>query len=337
MRVTRETLVRLAKETAQTRAFENKDIVAVYLVGSLLTDDHLIGGVTDIDLVIVTNGKPMQSREIVKLTGDFHLDIAYRARAEFNPPRELRVNPWLGPEIYDPMLLFEREKFLEFVQAAVRAGFEFHAPSYTLQRCRTLLKHGRGVWTDLLDVTDPGPREVAHYLKAIYHAACAIAELNGNPLSERRLLLDFPTRAEQAHRPQMAAGLAGLLGGPNLNGQIPPTWLTDWQSAFESAAATGKAESRIHPARLNYYLKAFEAMTAGENPTSALWPLLHTWTLSAIVLGEEKLQPWRAACETLGWMGAAFDEKVQGLDHYLDEVEILLDEIASANGLETSA
>jgi hypothetical protein len=150
-------------------------------------------------------------------------------------------------------------------------------------------------------------------------------------------LLDFPARAEQANRPQMAAGLAGLLGGSGLEGQIPPDWLSAWQSAFEAAASTGKAEARIHAARLNYYSKAFEAMAGGENPTAALWPLLHTWTLSALVLDAEKLQPWRAACEKLGLTGAAFEEKVQGLDQYLDEVEILLDEIASANGLQTAA
>ena len=171
MRVTRETLIRLAKENARTRAFDNKDIVAAYLIGSLLGDDPFIGGLTDIDLVFVTAGKPPRSREIVKLTGDFHLDITYHARAEYNPARELRVNPWLGTEIYNPMLLYEREKFFDFVQAAVRAGFEFNAPTLTLQRCRTLLAHGRGIWTDLLETGETvGPKDVAHYLKAIYHA-----------------------------------------------------------------------------------------------------------------------------------------------------------------------
>ncbi|MEI6505868.1 MAG: hypothetical protein WCO90_08335, partial [Planctomycetota bacterium] len=79
MRVTRETLIRLAKETAQTRSFDNGDIVAAYLTGSLVSGgDPFLGGVTDIDLVFVTAGKPRQTREIVKLTGDFHVDILYR-------------------------------------------------------------------------------------------------------------------------------------------------------------------------------------------------------------------------------------------------------------------
>jgi len=333
MRVTRETLIRLAKENARTRAFDDKDILAAYLFGSLLTEDPFLGGVTDIDLVFVTYNKPVRSREIVKLSNDFHIDITYHARAEFNSPRELRVHPWLGPEIYAPMLLYEREKFFDFVQAAVRAGFEFHGPALTLQRCRTLLAHGRGCWTDLLEAGEPvTPKHVAHYLKAVYHAACAVAELNGNPLAERRLLLDFPTRAAQADRPQMAAGLAGLLGGHRLEQGLPAGWLDAWRTAYLAAAGTGKADARIHAARLNYYLKAFESMQG----ISALWPLLHTWTLSAVVLSPAEIQEWESACRQLGLMGNDFAEKVEGLDHFLDEVEILLDEIASANGLETS-
>lgn len=333
MRVTRETLIRLAKENAKTRAFDNKDIIAAYLIGSLLNEDSFIGGVTDIDLVLVTTSKPPRTREIVKLTGDFHLDITYHARAEYNPARELRVNPWLGPEVYNPMLLYEREKFFDFVQAAVRAGFEFHAPMLTLQRCRTLLTHGRGIWTDLLETGETvGPKDVAHYLKAIYHAACAVAELNGNPLAERRFLLDFPALAEKADRPQMAAGLAGLLGGSRLESGLPADWLDAWQTAFTSAAASGKADARINVARTNYYRKAFEAMPG----FTALWPLLHTWTLSALVLPAAQTKEWQSAVTLLGLTGDAFSEKVQGLDQFLDEVEILLDEIASANGLETS-
>ncbi|MEW5938706.1 MAG: hypothetical protein AB1750_03520 [Chloroflexota bacterium] len=334
MRVTRETLIRLAKETAQKRAFDNKDIIAAYLFGSLIREgDPFLGGVTDIDLVFVTANKPPQSREILKLTGDFHVDITYHARAEYNPARELRVNPWLGPEIYNPQLLFEREKFFDFVQAAVRGGFEFHGPALTLQRCRTLLDHGRGCWTDLLSVERVGPAEVAHYLKSLYHAACAVAELNGDPLAERRLLLDFPALANEAARPDMPSALSDLLGGPALTDGIPAPWLDAWQEAFLSAAGLVRADPRIHPARIGYYRKAFEAMIESDNAQAALWPLLHTWTLAAVALPAEKTQDWQSACNLLGLAGDSFGGKVEGLDRFLDEVEILLDEVAKENGL----
>lgn len=337
MRVTRETLIRLAKETAQARAFDDKSILAAYLTGSLLTDEPFLGGVTDIDLVLVTSGKPPRSREIVPLTSDFHIDISYRAKSDYQPPRELRANPWLGYEVYDPMLLLEHQHFFEFTQAAVRAGFEFHTPGLVLTRCRKLLEHGRQIWFDLMDVGDEaGPKEVAKYLKSLYHAACAVAELHGPPLPERRLLLLFPSLAEQAGRPGMSAGLLGLLGGIGLDASTLEGFLPGWASMFKAAFESGKADPRIHTARLNYYQKCFEAMLGGEDPIAMLWPLLNTWTFAAVALPASETRPWQQACAYLGLSGGGFAERVKGLDHYLDEIEILLDEIAAANGLETS-
>jgi hypothetical protein len=275
-------------------------------------------------------------REIVKLTPDFHLDISFHSKDEYSPPRELRVNPWLGYEIYDPMLLLESEHFFEFTQASVRAGFEFHEPSLVLERCRRLLNQGRRLWFDLLDVDKAGPKDLASYLKSLYSAVNVIAELNGPPLNERRLLLQFPSLAEQANRPGMSAGLKGLLGASSLDATTLEGWLPDWESAFKAAFETGMADARIHPARLNYYRKCFEAMLGGEDPTVMLWPLFNTWTLAAVSLPGETIGPWQAACSTLGFGGDGFSERVQGLDHFLDELDILLDEVAAEHGLETS-
>lgn len=337
MRVTRESLIRIAKETVQERSYNNKEIIAAYLTGSLLTEEPLLGGVTDIDLVLVMANNPPMTREIVPLTPDFHLDISFRAKAEYSPPRELRVNPWLGYEIYDPMLLYESQHFFEFTQAAVRAGFEFHEPALVLQRCRKLLDHGRKIWFDLMDIgEESGPKDVARYLKSLYHAVNVIAELHGPPLPERRLLLLFPSLAEQAGRPGLSAGLLGLLGGAGLDASVLEGWLPEWESMFKVAFETGKAETRIHSARLNYYKKCFDALLGSDDPTAMLWPLLNTWTHAAVALSDEETGPWQAACNTLGLSGARFVEHVEGLDHYLDELDILLDEIAEANGLETS-
>ena len=338
MRVTRESLIRIAKETVQERAYNDKNIIAAYLTGSVLTEDPFLGGVTDIDMVLVTATTPPMSREIVALTPDFHLDISYHSKAEYDPPRELRVNPWLGYEIYDPMLLYDRQHFFEFTQAAVRAGFEFHEPALVLQRCRSLLDHGRKIWFDLMDIgEDSGPKDVAKYLKSLYHAVNVIAELNGPPLPERRLLLLFPSLAEQANRPGLSVGLIGLLGGSDLDASILEGWLPEWASAFQAAYKTGKADPSIHSARVNYYKKCFEAMLASDSPTLMLWPLFNSWTRAAVVLPEDEIDGWQAARTKLGFSGASFVERVEGLDHYLDEIDILLDEIAEANGLETSA
>jgi hypothetical protein len=69
---------------------------------------------------------------------------------------------------------------------------------------------------------------------------------------------------------------------------------------------------------------------------ASLWPLIHPWTLSANALGNDQIQPWHTACEQLGLLGKGFEQRVSDLDHYLDEIEVRFDEIASDNGLETS-
>ena len=339
MRVTRESLIRIAKETAQERAFNDRDIIAAYLTGALVASetDPMLGGTADIDIIFVHAEEPKHRREFVKLTPDFHLDISHRAKAEFKRPRELRLDPWLGWEMYDPMLLYEREKFFEFIQAGLRAGFEFNAPAPALQRSRLLLSHARGIWRDLLGVEDTvTPTDIAQYMKSLFHAVNAVAELSGPPLQERRLMLEFLPRAETAQRPGLSAGLVGLLGATDLDPSVIMEWLPDWKVAFEAAAENSRVDPRIHPARLNYYEKAIRAMQAGENPHAALWPLLQTWTLAVDVLPEDASTLWRSVCEQLHLTASGFEEHVNGLDQYLDEVEILLDELATQHGLETS-
>jgi hypothetical protein len=336
MRVTRESLLRIAKETAQERAYNDTDIVAAYLTGSLLNVDPMLGGTADIDIVFVHKNQPKQSREFVKLTPDFHLDISRRMKNEFKSPRELRSDPWLGYEMYDPILLYEREKFFDFVQASLRAGFDFEQPPLMLQRCRKMHSHGRGIWMDLTEVDEAsvGPMEVKKYMKSLFHAVNAVAELSGPPIQERRLLLEFPARANAAGKPGMAAGAFGLLGANRVDIEKLKLWFSDWKSAFKLASEKSGVDIRIHPARANYYEKAIKAMLEGETPFAALWPLLHTWTLSAEVLEGDHLQFWKNAMSELGLLGAEFAEKVEGLDHFLDDIEIMFEEIARENGLD---
>ncbi|HUH98571.1 MAG TPA: hypothetical protein VLZ89_14495 [Anaerolineales bacterium] len=340
MRVTRESLIRIAKENAQERAFNEGNIIAAYLTGSLVSEsDPIFGGAADIDLVFVHNQRPGLLREIVKLTPDFHLDILHRSKDDFKSPRELRVDPMLGHEMYDPLLLYQREKFFEFVQAGLRAGFEFHAPALVLARCRKLLAEARKDWIDLSDIRadKAGPLQLRQFLRSVNHAANAIAELNGGPLAERRLLLEFPGRAQAAERPDFTATLFNILGASEVDPMLVSTWLPSWETAFLAAAQNAKADQRVHPARLNYYKKAVEALLAGESPLASLWPLIHTWTLAASASAGEHVGPWRAACEQLGLLGSGFEQRTSDLDHYLDEIEIRFDEIAAANGLETSS
>jgi len=336
MRVTRESLLRIAKETAQERAYNDPEIIAAYLTGSLLNIEPMLGGTADIDIVFVYKSKPQRSREFVKLTPDFHLDISRRAKDEFKSPRELRSDPWLGYEMYDPILLYEREKFFDFVQASLRAGFDFEQPPLMLQRCRKMLSHGRQIWMDLTDVESAGPKEIAKYMKSVFHALNAVAELSGPPMYERRLLLEFPARAESAGKPELTASAFALISANTVGVDKVKGWTSDWKYAFKLASENANVDMRINPARANYYEKAINAMLEGEIPLAALWPLFLTWTLSAQVLEGDHLKFWQNAAGDLGLLGAGFAEHVDQLDHFIDDVEIILDEIARENGVDAS-
>ena len=132
-----------------------------------------------------------------------------------------------------------------------------------------------------------GPLQVKQFLRAVYHAANAIAELNGGPLAERRFLLEFPARAQAAERPEFIATLFNLLGASNIETNDISNWLPHWKTAFLTASENAKVDQRIHSARLNYYEKAIEAVLASETPMASLWMLTHTWTLAANVLDNE--------------------------------------------------
>lgn len=149
-------------------------------------------------------------------------------------------------------------------------------------------------------------------------------------------MLDFAARAEAASRPGMEAALVGLLGASALDSSKLEAWVPEWKSAFEIATRNNRADPSLHATRVNYYEKAFAAMLGSEKPVCVLWPLLHTWTLAAEVLPDDALEAWRATCGELGLGWAGFDQRVSGLDHFLDEVEALLDELAAQHGLETS-
>jgi len=294
----------------------------------------MLGGTADIDIVFVHRNTPGRARDFVKLTPDFHLDIHRRTKDVFKSPRELRGDPWMGYEMYDPILLYEREKFFDFVQASLRAGFDFEGPPLILQRCRKLLSSARQNWMELMDVGETiGPREIRKYMQSLFHAVNTVAEVSGPPIQERRLLLEFPARVESIQKPGMAAGAFGLIGANNVNGDKMKSWLSDWKSAFTTAGGASAVDVRIHPARLNYYEKAINAMLAGENPLAALWPLLHTWTLAVEGLNGDHLKFWQAAVRELGLLGAGFEEHMQGLDQYIDSIEIMLDELASESGV----
>jgi predicted nucleotidyltransferase len=326
MRVNKNTLLKIADDTVARRVRTKPGILSIYLCGSLLSDDYLIGGTADIDLTIIHIDAAPQEREIVRLTDEIHLDITHYSQRDFRDPRQLRIHPWLGPTIFDCEILHDPQHFMDFTQASVRG--QFHNSTYVLNRCRKRIQSARQIWmgfyTDM--PAEPGVEEVAAYLKAIENAANTITSLHGPPLAERRLLLNFPERAKAVDRPGLYPGLLGLLGAPNVDHDVIGSWLPGWQAAIEMIPVPD-IPPRLNPYRLVYYRRAFKAMLGGDQPQAVLWPLLRTWTLAISCLAEDldSRGTWEEACRQLGILGGRFADRVEALDAYLDLVEETLE------------
>lgn len=325
MLISRKNLLRIAKETALKSTLSDPGLVAAYLTGSLRSDNPFLGNATDIDIVFIHEGEPKIHREILPLTPEIHLDIFHNPRSLYDRPKELRVHPWLGPELYDPLPLYDPQHFFEFIQAGVRD--RYHEPANNQLRSQHLAENARQAWSNLHTTQTHGPEQVLGYLKSISLAANAVALLAGDPLAERRFLLQFPARAQAAGQPGLAPIVVSLLDRNQVDKTSLTGFLPEWEKAFIEAASIPAVNRRIATARLRYYRLAFDSMLESETPQTMLWPLMLTWTLSVSVLPPERENRWRSACATLGLDEVSFGERLDGLDHLLDTVEALLESL----------
>jgi hypothetical protein len=330
MRITRDLLLKIVNDTVTQRTRGNRAILSIYMTGTLLGDHYMLGGAADIDLSFIHLDEPPQEREIVRLTDEVHLDIAHYSQKVFRQPRSLRQHPWLGPTIFGCKVVYDPQHFMDFTQASVRGQFD--RPDYVLGRVRSQLEHARQMWLGFSTQPPDGadPVEVRRLLRAVDHAANALASLSGPPLTERRFLLDFPARAEAIGRPNLQPALLGMVGAPYVETAELQAWLQDWQAAYDALPAEG-APARLHPHRRGYYLLAMQSMLGGGQPQAALWPMLRTWSLAASLV-PQSVPAWQAACERLGLVGPGFAQRIQALDAFLDMAEEAVDRWAEAAG-----
>ncbi len=327
MRITRKNLLKIAEDTAAERARKDLDILAVFLHGSLTDGEALLGGAADIDLTFIHLAEVDKEREIVRLSEEVTLDITHHNQIIYHQRRELRQHPWLGPTVYGAKLLHDPQHFMDLAQASVRG--QYGRIDHVLIRAQTLFDSARQTWQDFYNApsADPGPAEVLRYLNALGEAANAIASLSGPPLVTRRLLLDFPGRAQAVGQPGLYAGLLGLLGTSNLEARTLQGWLPSWGAAYQAAGESPYCPDGLHSHRQTYYEMAITALLDGERPQDALWPLLVTWTeaVSHLPANPDSLAAWQDACDQLDLLGAHFERRVAGLDHYLDTIEELME------------
>ena len=329
MRITRETLIELARHETEQRAAIG-DVISGYIIGSVARDEPVLGGTADIDLVLIHQGHPPQSREIVRLSDDVHLDIAHHPRELYSKPRELRVHPWLGPAMCEPIFLYDPQHFFEWAQAGARG--RFFRPDHVYARARAFLKMSRQS-ASVLRLSD---RWIKTYTRAILEAANAVACLTGFPVAGRRMTLDLEQAALDLDQPEVYEGFTRLLGVEGIQANNISELLSAWTRIFDQASEVN-SEPELAPCRRSYYLNGFQALLESGRPDAIVWTLLTTWersihSLKTTERAEAFLPVWESILERLRLTSGRSDARNEELERYSDRAEEIVELWAERNG-----
>lgn len=332
MQIERATLLKIAKDTALQRLAARSTLVSAYLTGSVAANEPLLGGATDIDLVLVESGV-LLNREVVRLSDQVVLDIQYRSTAEYAQPKALRVHPWLGPELCEPVFLHDPRHFFELAQSSARG--QFHRPDHVAARARAFVSLARGaLHISLLPGAEPtAPVTLADFCQALLCAANGAITLTGFPGAGRRLVMKLEAAARKLQRPDLYEGFLALFGGGALETAQAQLLLADWDSAYR--AAQTPADELIHPARRPVYAQGFQAQIDADRAAEMLWLMLNTWQAAMRHLPGDSAQAenWAAF---LGRLQLAtpveFRARVADVQAYIQAVDELVEGWADANG-----
>lgn len=322
MLFTPEVLLKHAQILVDKETKKNRAIIAAYLRGSLLYGSPLLGGAGDIDLVFIHNSPPVKEHQIIKLTPEIHFDIEHHDQDLYRKPRQVRLDPWLGPTLYDAKPLYDPRHFLDYTQAGARSNFDY--PENIQARCKPLLEKARQFWMDR-QINQPQKirEELPQFLEALQNAANAVALLSGPPLTTRRLGQDFPARSAAVGAPGLAVAFSHLLGSVALSADQLKDWLKEWDRALTSLA---EISTPLLVERKHYFRAAMTAMLSSDKPQSLFWPLIVTWTQAVGMLPEDSSSQlaWIKALTSLGFAGKDYQIRLAALDSFLDLCETLV-------------
>jgi len=334
MRITRDQLISTAKDTVKRETFGTNDLVCAYITGSLTREEPLIGGTTDIDLIYVHSLETIQRREIVPITDEFHLDISHFPQSYFRQPRELRADAWVGSFLCDyPILLHDTNHWFDFVRSGAFA--HFFSPANAILRVRPFIESARAGWLKLSTGQIPAHREAVRvYLQTLKDAANAVACVHSVPLTDRRLVLDFPAAAQALNMPGLAGGLVDLIVPPDPIEPDWDEWLRHWGIAFSSIQGAAGQPLSFTDSRRPYYERAIRALSADNSP-SALWLLLRSWSRMGAFLPEHNSSQsgYDAVLSQVALGQDDFSTRLSALDLFLDTTEEAIDAWQASSGI----
>ncbi len=331
MRIDQEVLFNIAKSTAEESAVDEPWVLAVYLTGSVVDGEPLIGGTADVDLVIV-HDEEMEGRELRRITEDVHLDILHHPRSFYKDGRNLRIDPVWGHALYRCQPLYDPKHFMNIIQASVRGMYK--DPEFAAQRVDVQLSKARSTWLEFHNqAPENGKNTSWKYLEAVKNCANAVSCLNGGPLSTRSFMRQYQDSVNEIGAPGLYQGLLGLLGGFEVEEKLPAKWFDEWKEVFSAVDGVEGLEE-LDQVRHPYYFRAVEALTESEEPSHAFWPMLYTWNMAIKNINDEELlKKWDASFSKLGLTGPGFENRLEGFDLYLDQVEALVEDWKKYHGI----
>jgi hypothetical protein len=322
MRITRDLLLTSARDFTDRAVKADRSITAAYLTGSLLTEEPLLGGTTDIDLVFIHDTNPPLPREIHRFTDEISLDLYHHEQSKYDQPRQLRADPFLGPIVNGTrLILHDTLHWFEYTQAIVIA--QFNRPDHLAERVGKLVTDARADWWRLEGKGSLNPKDMAIFINSSEQAANALACLSGLPLAERRFMLSLPGRCQAADCPQLALGFSSLLGLSTFDFTSLEDWIGRWVNVMYSPGNPSGLPPAIHPHRKLYYLNAVRSLFEEGQLESVLWILLSSWTRLAASQSGRTQNPkeYSTFTDALGFNKNSCKEKITALDQYLDAVE----------------
>ncbi len=333
MRNTKDFLYKTAKDLVNKRIKSERDLIAAYMIGSVLSEEPLVGGTTDIDIVLIHAGDPKTHREIVRVNDEIHLDIIHHSESVYQQPRALRVDAWLGSAVQNhPVLLYDVRHWFEFTQAS--AGAQFYRADHTLARARSLCDAARGLWTELNESRLTYVKKIRKFMAAVESASNCIASISGSPLTRRCFMREFPDRCSEIGAPELVTWVANLLEMQSLTKESLKDMLMEWEKAFRSASEQTETLPDLHSLRLNYYASTIQAHLGDDDIMAAAYPMFYTWAkaVSCLYATSPEYISWYDTLKELGLGKDALPEKIQALDTYLDHVEEVLEKWAEKSG-----
>jgi hypothetical protein len=320
VRVTRDKLIDLAREEAERRG-QTEDVISGYLIGSVATGDPLINDSTDIDLILIHEFVPGSKREFIPLSENIHFDIAHHKDELYSYPPDLRVDPWLGPSMCEPLFLYDPEHFFERAQAGVRG--QFYQSDYVIARSKALLERANHLKANCYS----NHSWISDYAYSAMESVNALATLGGLPITGRRMAVLLQDRLRGLGFEDQYISFQHLLGGNLLQEESIPDWLDAWEKTFDVA---GYLNPAFNLARKNYYLLAFHDLIEKKNADAILWNLFTTWNQARDILtnaGEIKELDitWGSMLFKLELSDEFKDPRIAELEDHLDTIEEILE------------